>query len=97
MIKSWKSKTLKKFHNKGSAKGIGALYAKVLASRLDRLEEAETIADMRLDGANLHRLNPPLQGHWSVIVKQPFNLTFRFENGHAYDVNFTDTHSGKKR
>ena len=60
--------------------------------RLDRLENAVTVQDMDAPGYDLHPLKGDLKGHWAVKVSGNWRLTFRFENGNAYVVNYQDYH-----
>jgi proteic killer suppression protein len=47
---------------------------------------------MRLPGFQLHQLGGTLRGHYAVSVSGNWRVTFRFENGHATDVDYTDYH-----
>lgn len=40
----------------------------------------------------LHQLKGDLQGMWAVTVRANWRIIFRFENGHAVDVDFIDYH-----
>jgi proteic killer suppression protein len=43
-------------------------------------------------GTRLHKLSGDLNDFWSVSVNDQYRIIFRFENGHAYDVQITDYH-----
>ena len=47
---------------------------------------------MDLPGFQLHPLAGELRGHFAVSVSGNWRVTFRFENGHAVDVDYTDYH-----
>jgi addiction module HigA family antidote len=47
---------------------------------------------MDLPGFRLHPLSGKLRGHWAVDVSGNWRVTFRFERGHAGDVDYTDYH-----
>lgn len=49
---------------------------------------------MDLPGFQLHALSGELRGHYAVSVSVSGNwrVTFRFENGHAVDVDYLDYH-----
>ena len=49
-------------------------------------------SDMRLPGWGLHKLKGSLKDHWAVKVSGNWRITFRFESGHARDVNLIDYH-----
>lgn len=47
---------------------------------------------MDLPGLRLHPLSGPLSGHFAVDVSANWRVTFRFEDGQAVDVDYTDYH-----
>jgi proteic killer suppression protein len=47
---------------------------------------------MNLPGFRLHPLKGKMKGHWAVWVSANWRLTFRFEDGHAADVDYMDYH-----
>lgn len=59
---------------------------------LSVLHAAGTIEDMDQPGFKLHPLKGDLQGYWSVTVRANWRVIFRFEDGNAFDVDFTDYH-----
>ena len=92
MIKGFKHKGLQVFFEKGLKKGIQANHAKKLAMQLMQLHEAEDVTDMDEPGWLLHSLKGDLVNHWSVQVSGNWRLTFKFENGDAYIVDYQDYH-----
>ncbi|MDR2604801.1 MAG: type II toxin-antitoxin system RelE/ParE family toxin [Desulfovibrio sp.] len=92
MIKGFEHKGLESFFYEGTAKGIQAQHADRLRLRLDRLDAAGAVQDMNVSGYDLHQLKGKLKGHWSVKVSGNWRLTFRFEDGNAYVVNYQDYH-----
>ena len=56
---------------------------------LDRSREPR---DMDIPGFRLHPLKGALKGHWAVSVSGSWRVTFRFEDGHAVDVDYLDYH-----
>ena len=85
-------------------RGLKALYegrhsAKVAASHIVRLARILTTLDrssgpegMDLPGFQLHMLKGNLRGHYAVSVSGNWRVTFRFEDGHAVDVDYLDYH-----
>ena len=59
---------------------------------LARLEEASEVGNMDLPGSRLHPLNGDRAGFWSVTVSGNWRVIFRFEDGHASDVDLIDYH-----
>ncbi len=92
MIKSFAHKGLEAFFTTGSKRGIQARHAVKLHDLLAALNTAESAEDMRMPGWNLHCLTGERKGVWSVKVNANWRLTFRFEDGDAYVVNYEDYH-----
>ena len=92
MIMSFSHKGLETFFYEGTTKRIQAKHATKLRYQLDRLNNAEAINDMDFPGYDLHQLKGRLKGHWSVKVSGNLRLTFRFEDGNAYVVDYKDYH-----
>ncbi len=47
---------------------------------------------MDLPGYGLHPLKGDLKAFWSITVSRNWRIIFRFEEGDASDVDFTDYH-----
>jgi proteic killer suppression protein len=47
---------------------------------------------MVLPGFGLHSLKGKLKGLWALSVSGNWRIVFRFEKGHAYDVDLVDYH-----
>jgi len=92
MVKNFRHKGLEQLFVDGVKKGIRPEHTKRLEDILDRLNAAAEIGDMDFPGANLHPLKGNLKGHWSVKVSGNWRVTFRFEDGDAYAVDYTDYH-----
>ncbi len=45
---------------------------------------------MDLPGFRMHRLKGSPKGRFAVSVSGNWRVTFRFENGHAMDVDYLD-------
>ena len=92
MIKTFAHKGLEDFFYDGTIKGIQAKHATKLRYILDLLNSVEAVEDMDFSDSGLHQLKGDLKGHWSVIVSGNWRLTFRFEDGGAYVVDYQDYH-----
>ena len=92
MIKSFRHKGLKNFFEKGDIKGINPNYAPKLNRILTRLDFAEIIQDIDLPGYRLHTLKGDLKNLWAVDVSQNYRITFKFEYGNAYILDYQDYH-----
>ena len=65
---------------------------RIIWAILTRLDAAEKIEDMDVHSYKLHRLKGNRKEEWSVTVRANWRITFRFEDGYAFDVNFEDYH-----
>lgn len=59
---------------------------------LSLLDAAETLEQMDISGYRLHRLSGDLKDFYSVRISANYRVIFRFQDGSAYDVDFTDYH-----
>jgi proteic killer suppression protein len=59
---------------------------------LAALETSQSIEDTNVPGFRLHRLKGPDRRRWSVWVNGNWRLTFEFENGQAYFLDYEDYH-----
>lgn len=92
MIQSFKHKGLRKFYETGSKAGIQTVHTKRLRLMLAALDTAQTIEDMNIPGFKLHSLKESLENIWSISVSGNWRLTFKFENGNIYLLNYEDYH-----
>jgi len=90
MIKSFKHKGLKRYYETGSTRGIQANHAKRLRMQLAALDTALEIADLDIPGYELHQLKGDRKGRWAVSVSGNWRLTFEFEDGNAYLLDYED-------
>jgi proteic killer suppression protein len=92
MIQSFRHKGLKLLFEKGDRRKVQPAHANKIERVLARLEEASKVGNMDLPGFRLHQLKGDLAGFWSVTVSGNWRLVFRFEGGHASDVDLIDYH-----
>ncbi|MBT4494404.1 MAG: Killer protein [Gammaproteobacteria bacterium] len=92
MIKDFKHKGLEKFFTAGSTRGIQAQHSNKLRMQLAMLDASIEVDDMNKPGWNLHQLKGRKAGIWSIKVSGNWRLTFAFEDGDAYIVNYEDYH-----
>ena len=92
MIKTFDHKGLRKFWETGSTSGIKAAHTNKLRLILQRLNGASEVTDMNFHGARLHALKGDKSGLWSITVNGNWRITFRFEAGDAYVVDYVDYH-----
>lgn len=92
MIKSFRHKGLRRFFEAGDASGIQPSHARRLRMQLAALDTAQVIEDMALPGFRLHPLKGEQRGRWSITVNGNWRLTFVFEEGNAYILDYEDYH-----
>ena len=77
---------------RGDDRRIHAEHRETVGDILARLNASAEPGDMSLPGFRLHRLKGDLAGFWAVTVRANWRIVFRFENGHAIDVDYLDYH-----
>lgn len=92
MIKSIRHKGLKKFHETGTVSGIHPQQSKRLRMMLVALDTAMEIEDMDIPGFRLHRLKGTANDRWFIWVNGNWRVTFEFNDGHAYVLDYEDYH-----
>lgn len=61
--------------------------------KLAMLNRAERIEELRIPPGNrLETLAGDRTGQWSIRINERWRLCFRFDNGHAQDVEIVDYH-----
>ena len=92
MIRKFKHKGLKELFESGKAKGVNPQHVTRLRQIIALLETAETLEDMDLPGLKLHELKGQRKGTWAVNVSGNWRVTFKMQEGDAFDVNYEDYH-----
>ena len=92
MIRSFKHRGLKALYDERTAKRVAPEQVEKLRDILAVLDRSRTIQDLDLPGFRLHALKGALKGHYAVSVSGNWRVTFRFEDGHAVDVDYVDYH-----
>lgn len=92
MIQNIRHKGLAALHESGQTKGVLQEQVKRLRQILLLLDTAKTLNDMDLPGLRLHPLKGDRAGFHAVWVSWNWRVTFRLENGEAWDVDYTDYH-----
>jgi toxin HigB-1 len=94
MIRTFRHKALAElWSGKGSpARGIDPRMQGRIVRLLDRLEQAVRPQDMDFAGTRFHALKGYKPTRYTVHVNGPWCLTFEFEDGDAYGVDFEQYH-----
>jgi proteic killer suppression protein len=92
MIISFRNRALKRFWEKGDARGLNPQHIVKITLILDMLEDAAMPDHMNLARLDFHKLtgeNPP---RWSVHVNGNWCITFAFDGENAVAVDYEDYH-----
>lgn len=92
MIRTFKSRALKRYWIGGQDRAIAPDYRARVRRILLTLDQARTAEDMNVPGWRLHRLTGELTGYWSVRVSANWRITFRVDGRDVFDVDFVDYH-----
>lgn len=91
MIRSIRSKALKRFTEKGDPSRLPVPNQARVRRMLDRLEASAKPEDMNLPGYRFHGLEGEPR-RYATDVSGNFRLTFGWEEGDAIDVDLEDYH-----
>ena len=92
MIQSFKHRGLKALYDGKTASRVAPAHVEKLRDILAVLDRSRGPDDMNIPGFRLHPLKGGLSGYWAVSVSGNWRVTFRFDNGHAVDVDYMDYH-----
>ena len=94
MIINFFNSETKEFYAAGFSKRIPANIQKAAIRKLDMLDAAEKIEDLKAPPANrFEALKGNLKGFYSIRVNDRYRIVFKFKNRNAYDVYITDYHN----
>jgi proteic killer suppression protein len=92
MIRSVKGVATRQFLESGKSKFSG-LDESLARRRLSALNVARKLDDLsRLRSVGLHKLSGDRSGCWAIRVNGPWRIVFRFDDGHAFEVEIVDYH-----
>ena len=92
MILSFKHRGLRELYEGRGSRRVAPHHVRKLTKILAVLDRSRQPRDMDLPGFGFHQLRGQLREHFAVSVSGNWRVTFRFQNGHAADVNYTDYH-----
>ena len=79
------------YNDRGSGR-LPPQHVAKLTDILATLDYSRAPRDIDLPGYRLHRLHGRLRNHYAVSVSGNWRVTFRFEDGDVFDVDFVDYH-----
>ena len=93
MIKSFADRRTEELYRTGKAKRVPPDIARRTLRKLEALQVAAVLADLRVPPGNrLHALRGDRAGQHAIAVNDQWRICFQFEEGDAYDVEFCDYH-----
>jgi proteic killer suppression protein len=94
VIQSWKSEAAKAiFEGRDPGKGFPADLIAATRRRLDRLDQAAAVDDLRVPPSHrLHKLEGDRRGQWSLSINDQFRICFRWGPLGPEDVEVVDYH-----
>lgn len=98
MIVSFKGKPAKDIWESNQSKTLpGALWIRAKAL-LTIMHSTQTLDDLRIEGQpptiRLHKLTGNRKKYWSVTIKLPWCITFRYKNNEFSEVCIENYHRG---
>ena len=92
MIRSFRSKALKRFAATGDASKLSVPNIARVERVLARLDVVRRPEDMNLPGWRFHALKGKAKGRYAVDASGNWRITFAFEGEDAMDVDLEDYH-----
>lgn len=92
MIKSFKNKALADLFETGKTGKIDAKIQKRILVRLDTLNDAAALDDLKVPGYDFHALHGFNPTRYTIHVNGPWCITFEFDGRDAYRVDFEQYH-----
>jgi proteic killer suppression protein len=92
MIKSFNHKGLADLFETGKTGKIDAKMHKRILARLDALNEAASLDDLKIPGYDFHALHGFKPIRYTIHVNGPWCITFEFDGRDAFRVGFEQYH-----
>ena len=92
MIRTFRHRGLRELYEQGRSSRTAPGLTPKLLRILTALDRSADPQGMDLPGFRLHPLKGRLRGHYAVSVSGDWRVTFRFKDGHAFDVDYLDYH-----
>lgn len=92
MIRSFRSRALKRFWERNDPKKLPQLDVERIVRILRLLDDATAPEDMNVPGLHFHALQGQLRGRYAVTVRANWRITFTWIDEDARDVDYEDYH-----
>ena len=91
MIRSWRDKDVQRLLERKFSRRFQAI-EKSARIRLEVLDAATSLRDLKLPGFRLEALKGERKGQYSIRINDQYRVCFRWLDGDAYDVEIVDYH-----
>ena len=92
MIRSFRSKSLRRFAERGDVAKLSVSNLRRVEAIVARLESALLPEDMNLPGFRFHGLKGQSKGRFAVDASGNWRITFGWDGNDAVDVDLEDYH-----
>ncbi|MGP9820984.1 type II toxin-antitoxin system RelE/ParE family toxin [Salinarimonas sp. NSM] len=92
MIVSFIDKGLSELFTEGKTGKIDKKLHARIVRRLDVLDQAKDVADLKVPGFDFHALKGYAPTMYTIHVNGPWCITFEFSDGHAHRVDLEQYH-----
>jgi proteic killer suppression protein len=93
VIRSFVSPEAEKIFKGEVSQALPLAIQKSARRKLIYLHQADSLRDLYAPPGNrLEALKGPRLGQYSIRINDQYRICFRWENGHAYDVEIVDYH-----
>lgn len=93
MIKTFADKRTAALFDDRAVRSVAPALRRKVRRKLMQLDAVDDVDALRVPPGNqLEKLSGRRSGQWSIRVDAQWRLCFRFEGGHAWDVEFCDYH-----
>jgi proteic killer suppression protein len=96
MITSFAGRTSREIWEHGQSKSLPREHWLRAKALLTIMHSTRMLEDLRIRGEpptiRLHKLSGDRSGYWSVTIKLPWCITFRFDKGEFSDVRIENYH-----
>ena len=91
MIRSFKHKGLAELFERGRSRKVHQDLQSRSLRRLDALDQAESLTELKLPGFDFHGLHG-IPKRFSIHVNGPWCITFEWEDGDAFKIDLEQYH-----
>ena len=93
MIKSFRNDETELIFERRFSRRFPPAMHRVAWRKLAMLDAAEQLSDLRVPPGNrLEKLSGDREGQHSIRINDQWRICFRWQEGHAFDVEITDYH-----